>query len=461
LSNQNKVVKFKKRRGINIGIIVFLILFLYVAINVYIYLTKDQLSIYEVHEGTTAVDNKITGIILREEKLVYSKSAGYISYFQREGTKVAKDSSIYSVDENGQIYNVLESNDVKVKITDRDNAEIRHDIRAFQDKYSDSNFSTVYNFKENSQSTALDLLNNTVINEGTTLKDNTGSALALNMVSSSESGIISYYTDSYESVTPESVSEDSFHTESYKRTNLRTTEMMTKDSPVYKLITSDTWKVVLPLTKSQYDSISESKRIKFTILEDEFKMSADLSFITKDSIYYAVLTMDKYMTNYLEERFLEVELDFNSVEGLKIPVTALVEKDFYLIPKDYFCYGADSQDRGVIKKLYSKTGDISYPFVKADTYYVDGSNEYVDTSLFEAGTVLQLPEASGEYTLSKTSQLLGVYNVNQGYAVFKRVEILYQDEEYCIISDDTTNGLSAYDQIALDGSNAIDQAIIY
>ncbi|MDF2510268.1 MAG: hypothetical protein K0S04_134 [Herbinix sp.] len=461
MSNQNKVVKFKKRRGINIGIIVFLILFLYVAINVYIYLTKDQLSIYEVHEGTTAVDNKITGIILREEKLVYSKSAGYISYFQREGTKVAKDSSIYSVDENGQIYNVLESNDVKVKITDRDNAEIRHDIRAFQDKYSDSNFSTVYNFKENSQSTALDLLNNTVINEGTTLKDNTGSALALNMVSSSESGIISYYTDSYESVTPESVSEDSFHTESYKRTNLRTTEMMTKDSPVYKLITSDTWKVVLPLTKSQYDSISESKRIKFTILEDEFKMSADLSFITKDSIYYAVLTMDKYMTNYLEERFLEVELDFNSVEGLKIPVTALVEKDFYLIPKDYFCYGADSQDRGVIKKLYSKTGDISYPFVKADTYYVDGSNEYVDTSLFEAGTVLQLPEASGEYTLSKTSQLLGVYNVNQGYAVFKRVEILYQDEEYCIISDDTTNGLSAYDQIALDGSNAIDQAIIY
>jgi hypothetical protein len=461
LSNQNKVVKFKKRRGINIGIIVFLILFLYVAINVYIYLTKDQLSIYEVHEGTTAVDNKITGIILREEKLVYSKSAGYVSYFQREGSKVAKDNSVYSVDANGQVYTVLESNDVKVKITDRDNAEIRHDIRAFQDKYSDSDFATVYNFKENSQSTALDLLNSTVINEGSTLKDNSGSALALNMVSSSESGIITYYMDSYESLTPESVTEDSFNTEAYQRTNLRTTEMMTKDSPVYKLVTSDTWKLVLPLTKSQYDSIQESKKIKFTILEDEFRMTADLSFITKDSTYYAVLSMDKYMTNYLEDRFLEVELDFNSVEGLKIPVSALVEKEFYLIPKEYFCFGAESQDRGVIKKLYSKTGDITYPFVKTDTYYDDGVNEYVDTSLFEAGTILQLPEAASEYTISKTSKLLGVYNVNQGYAVFRRVEILYQDDEYCIINDNTTNGLSAYDQIALDGSNAIDQAIIY
>lgn len=461
MSNQNKVVKFKKRRGINIGIIVFLILFLYIAINVYIYFTKEQLSIYEVHEGTTAVDNKITGIILREEKLVYSKSAGYVSYFQREGSKVAKNNSVYSVDPSGQIYSVLESNEVKVKITERDNAEIRHDIRTFQDKYSDSDFSTVYNFKENSQSTALDLLNSTVMKEGRTLKDNSGAAVSLNMVSSSESGIVSYYMDTYESVTPESVTEDSFDTEKYHRTNLRTTEMMTKNSPVYKLITSDTWKLVLPLTKSQYTSVSESKKMNFTILEDEFKMTADVTFLTKGSSYYAVLTMDKYMTNYLEDRFLEVELDFNSVNGLKIPVSSLVEKDFYLIPKNYFCLGADSQDRGVIKKLYSKNGDISYPFVKADTYYDDGTDEYVDTSLFEAGTILQLPNSSSEYTVSKTSKLLGVYNVNQGYAVFKRVEILYQDEEYCIISDATSKGLSAYDQIALDGSNAIDQAIIY
>ncbi|MBP1754077.1 MAG: hypothetical protein H6Q59_475, partial [Firmicutes bacterium] len=31
MSDNNKVIKFKKRRSINIGIIVFLILFLYIA----------------------------------------------------------------------------------------------------------------------------------------------------------------------------------------------------------------------------------------------------------------------------------------------------------------------------------------------------------------------------------------------------------------------------------------------
>ena len=88
--SDNKVVKFKKRKSINIGVIVFLILFLYIAINVYIYFTKDQLTIYEVHEGSTAVDNRITGLILRNETIVNSEKAGYISYYQKEGARVAK-----------------------------------------------------------------------------------------------------------------------------------------------------------------------------------------------------------------------------------------------------------------------------------------------------------------------------------------------------------------------------------
>jgi hypothetical protein len=59
------------------------------------------------------------------------------------------------------------------------------------------------------------------------------------------------------------------------------------------------------------------------------------------------------------------------------------------------------------------------------------------------------------------NKLTGVYNVNQGYAVFRRIEILDQNDEYCIIKKNTPDGLSAYDQIALDGTTAIEQAIIY
>ena len=60
-----------------------------------------------------------------------------------------------------------------------------------------------------------------------------------------------------------------------------------------------------------------------------------------------------------------------------------------------------------------------------------------------------------------TNKLTGVYNVNLGYAVFKRVEIIYKNDSYCIVDKNTTYGLSLYDHIALDASTVVEQKIIY
>jgi len=461
LSDQNKVVKFKKRKNINIGIIVFLILFLYIAINVYIYLTKDQLSIYEVHEGSTALDNHITGIILRSEKVIYSQKAGYITYYQKEGARVAKDSAIYSVDESGQLYNVVSNNDVPITLSDKNKAEIRHDVRTFQNNFSNDNFSTVYDFKENAQSTELDILNSTVASQGQDLLAASGTSYSYDVVPSDESGIISYYMDSFETITPDTVTDDMFNTEKYQRTNLRKTEMLEKKSPIYKLINSETWNLVIPLTKTQYEKLDGKKSITFTVLEDDFKINAALTLKKKASSYYVILTMDKYLSNYLNDRYLDVELDFDSVNGLKIPASAIVEEDFSIVPSSYLCEGAESKDQGLIKKTYSENGDISYNFMATNVYYDDGVDAYVDPKLFPPGTTIQSSQKAGEFTISETRKLTGVYNVNLGYAVFKRIDILTQKEDYCIVDENSKYGLSAFDQIALDGKTAVNQAIIY
>lgn len=461
MSDQNKVIKFKKRKNINIGIIVFLILFLYIAINIYIYFTKEQLSIYEVHEGGTTIDNHITGIILRSEKIINSQKAGYITYYQKEGARIAKNESVYSVDENGQLYNVVTSSDVPITLTGKNMADIKHEVRSFEDNFSDDNFDSVYEFKESAQSTVLDILNSTVANRAQDLLAETGTTYSYEMVPSDESGIVSYYIDTFENVTPENVTDDMFDTKKYQRTNLRQTTALEKNSPIYKLITSETWNLVLPLTKTQYEKLDGKTSISFTVLEDDLKINAALSLQQRGSSYFAQLTMGKYLSNFLSDRYLDVKIDFDSVDGLKIPVSSVIEKDFYVVPNKYISLGADSQDEGVIKKIFSKNGDITYPFVKADVYYDDGTNSYIDTNLFDIGTVLQSPTDAEEFTLSQTSKLVGVYNVNLGYAVFKRIEIINQNEEYYIISKDTDKGLSAYDQIALDGSTAVNQAIIY
>lgn len=461
MSNQNNVVKFKKRKNINIGIIVFLILFLYIAINVYIYFTKEKLSIYEVHEGSTAIDNHITGLVLRQEKLINSQEAGYISYYQKEGARIAKNTEVYSVDDSGQLYNLVSNSDVPVTVSEKNYAEIKHDIRSFENSFSNDDFSSVYEFKENAQSTVLDILNSTVINEGQELMESSGITYSYNMVPSEESGIVTYYKDSYEDVKPDEVSEDMFNEEKYKRTSLRRTDMVEKDSPIYKLITSETWNLVLPLTKAQYDKLEGKDKVSFTVLDDGFDMNAKLELKSRSSSYFAVLTMNKYLSNYLEDRFLDVELDFDSVDGLKIPVSAIVKKDFYKVAKGYLTQGADSKDQGLIKMAFTDTGEVSYTFVPLDNYYEDDSSVYVEADLFESGTRIKSPTDSQEATLAETTKFTGVYNVNLGYAMFKKIDILYQDDEYCIIDKNTDNGLSAYDHIVLDGKTAVDEAIIY
>jgi len=456
LSSNGRVVKFKKRKSINIGIVVFLILFMYIAIYVYIFLTKDKLSIYEVHRGTTAIDNHITGIILREEKLVYSEKAGYITYHQKEGARVAKNSAIYSVNESGQLENMVAVNDIPVTLSEKNYDKFKYSIKTFQKTFSSNNFQSVYRFKENLQNTVLDMINDTILTSGNIILDNNDIAYC------HESGIITYYMDSYETLTAETITYDKFDQNNYKRVNLRNAKTIAQGNPAYKLITSENWSIVLPLTQQQYEKLAGKEKVTFTVLSDNFKMTADLKLLQPNNgTYFAQLIMNKYLSNYLEERFIDVELDFDSIYGLKIPASAVVEKEFYLVPLGYFAQGSDSQELGLTTKTVTDKGDIVYSHVPTDIYYQDDSVAYVDKDLFPPGTMIQSPVGSDVYILAETGRLTGVYNVNQGYAVFRRIEVLYEGDEYYIIKENTSKGVSVYDHIALDGSTAVDNAIIY
>ena len=71
------------------------------------------------------------------------------------------------------------------------------------------------------------------------------------------------------------------------------------------------------------------------------------------------------------------------------------------------------------------------------------------------------PESSEKYTLSKRGSLKGVYNINKGYADFKQINILYQNEEYSIVKSNTQYGLNVYDYIVLDATTVMDDELVY
>lgn len=95
------------------------------------------------------------------------------------------------------------------------------------------------------------------------------------------------------------------------------------------------------------------------------------------------------------------------------------------------------------------------PYSETDTDY------YLDENTLSAGDVIDKPDSTDTFTLSAQDGLTGVYNINKGYADFRQITILYQNEEYSIVQSNTTYGLSEYDHIVLDASAVTPDTLVY
>ena len=101
-----KIVRY--RRPINIGVIFFGFIAVYLMVCVYMYFTSEHISGYEVIKGNLAADYHYTGVALRTERVYSASKAGYISYYAAEGEKVSVLSTVYTVDESGRMSELLE-----------------------------------------------------------------------------------------------------------------------------------------------------------------------------------------------------------------------------------------------------------------------------------------------------------------------------------------------------------------
>ena len=132
----------------NIGAIIFLLIFLYMAFYVYAYLTREKVQFYEVAEGSIVEDREYTGLILREESVYTTEQAGYINYYIREGKRASVGASVYSLDESGRVEQFLEENGAaSAQVSSEDMASLKKDLTAFSLSYDDDRFSQVEDTK--------------------------------------------------------------------------------------------------------------------------------------------------------------------------------------------------------------------------------------------------------------------------------------------------------------------------
>lgn len=454
MSDNRKVVNYRKPFNLNIGVIIFVIIFIYLVFNVFSYLTTTHISVYEVEQGTMAANNVYRGLILREEEVYYANYAGALNFYVKEGSKVSYNNLVYSIDENGDVSKMINDTNHDISVLDTaDYNEIEEYIYDFQASYDSRNFYNVYAFKEDMDSSLNEALSLNALNQ---LENYAASAQAGNTfhpITADTHGIVVYYVDGYETVRTDTFQADMFDEAAYTKTSSQNSLNVNAGEPVYKLITSENWNIVLPIPSDVAAELADDDTLQLRFIKDDKNAYATYTLVQLDGQDYVILNLRSAMVRYAKDRYIEVELLLQEETGLKIPNSAITEKEFFTVPKDYFMRGGDSQNEGILVERQDDKGNKYTEFLAPTIYYETEEYYYIDSEEVSAeDCILKADSASNYIVGSNTAVLQGVYNINKGYAVFKQIDVLYQNEEYSIVRTGTTYGIALYDHIALDGS---------
>lgn len=449
------ITVYRKKRNLNIGIFIFGIIFIYLIVSVLMYLTSGPVSVYEVREGSILKDTAYTGFVVRSETVVEAQEDGYVNYFVTEGEKVGAKTNVYTSSAEKLDFQTVDEESSEA-LTPEEESSLLTDIQAFSDNFQAEDFQNVYTVKSKID----DLLDSrSSQNRKTQLKDMLKTqGDNLKVYNASKDGIIIYSVDGYENTTISDVTEEMILTNDHVTSALENNTQVRAGEPVYKLITSDQWTVVVILSDEMTQELAETKRIKVRFAKDNQTETADFAIYNTENANLGFLTFDTGMVRYARDRYLDIELILEDESGLKIPRSSVVEKEFYTVPEDYLTQGGNSREKGI---LVQSEGEAR--FQEAEVFYrnTETGMIYLDPLDFPEDTVLIKPDSKETCPLKETAKLKGVYNINKGYAVFKQIQILCESDEYYIVATGSDYGLSNYDHIALNGEDVKENDVVF
>ena len=454
MRERNTKIRKYKKPFMNIGMIIFGVIFIYVVICVILFFQTNHIVRYQVKEGSLATDNVYKGIILRDETVVYTKAAGYVNFYAREGSRVGKNGLVYIEDETGKLSESIAAySQGENSLSDKELADFRSKIAEFSREYDSSRYGSTYDCKYNLKNSVMKLANANMLSNIHSIGENGGFS-GVNYAYSPATGIVSYWIDGYEELTPSDVTEELFETNNkYQKNQIMGNTLMEANEPVYKLSTSENWSLIIPIEAERGAKLQEEGYIKVRFLKNQYESWAETKLLNNsDGNTYLQLLFNNSMITFAGERFLEIELIIEDETGLKIPVSSIVQKEFFLIPENFIITNSTNGLASIMRQSYMENGDISSEVVEVEIYNYDSESKeyYLDSSVLNAGDILTKKEGQETFTVSKRATLIGVYNMNKGYADFKQINILYQNDEYAIVKSNTRYGLSVYDYIVLD-----------
>lgn len=438
--------KKRFRIHLNIGTLIFGILFVYLCITLILFATKRHVDTYQVISGPLSGNDTYTAMIMRNEEVVKSSVDGYVNFFINDASKISKSDLICCVSPSE-----LPTSNITIDSTDTQT--LRTLSSAASKTFDRIRFDDIYDLQYSISNVLWDAA--------------AMNSAAGNFYVSYQDGIVSTYVDGCEYVTEDELTTDMGQNSGYLCTRLSNQQRVQIGTDLYRMISGEEWYIYFPITDAQTVRLASLPSIKVKFLSDNNTESGKLSFYTNGDQRFAKVTLHSGLLRYVDERYIDVEIISNVQTGLKIPTSAIVTKDFYTVPASFLTYSGENDEAGFLRETRRDDGSKTTSFVEATVYAKitpdDGSEDlyYVDTSVFSAGDILVRPDSDTKYTINNTGTLEGVYCVNKGYSVFRKISIIDQNSDFCIVEEGTSYGLSLYDFIVRDGSTVKEEDIIY
>ena len=461
--NPNKITKYRRPLNINIGMVIFAVIFIYIVICVFMYFTSKHIVWYEVQAGSLSTNNTYEAIAIRDETIVNATDNGYVNYFAREGARVAVGDLVYTVDESGKLNDYIGiSSTGENSLSQTDLAELKSDIVGFANSFDRRrNFNSVYDFKYEMEGNVLKLSNYNILESIESIQASELTGL-IKQCTAVLPGIIIYSTDGYEDLTLEMMTAEMFDKKNYEKTQLLSNDLVAAGDPVYTSSSTEDWSLVIQVDKAREEELLKAEYVRVRFLKNqEVSWGKVESFTNEKGDIFVKLTFTNSMITFCNERFVDIELILEDETGLKIPNSSIVEKEFFIVPKGYVTKGGNSNASGVLREAYTEEGEATTEFVEASIYNETEEEYYLDGASLRIGEYIVMPETSEKYALSKRGSLIGVYNINKGYADFKQINILYNNDEYSIVQSNTSYGLNVYDYIVLDATTVSEDELIH
>lgn len=474
--------RIKSIFGLNIGTMLFGVLLLYMIFSAILYLTSDKVESYQVISGPLSRNETYTGLAVREESVYKADTDGYITYYAKEGNKI---------NANGVIYGIGSTmpSDNEAELTAEEILNIRNDMMSFSKSFNSSKFNNTYSFKYN--------LEGNILQYAGSSQSGVTTLGGQKITKTDRDGIVLYSMDGYEDKTVSTLTAADFDQNAYHETDLKNDGSIQTGDPVYTLITDERWSLLIPLSSKQEAKLADRTAVRVKFLKDDMTQSGDFSIVEIEGQKYGKIDFNKGLIRYAADRFLEIELVTNTVTGLKIPLSSIVTKEAYKIPDKYLTTDPKTQKTGLMIEGSDKNGNSTSSFVPVDIYARTEDEEamkaaqkeaqekmatknsdegaeaaevvsvptqylyFVDKKGFQEGDVAVCPEDQSRFVIKDIGVLEGVYCTNQGYAVFRHIELLDQNEEYAIVSKNTVYGLSRYDHIVRNADKVSEQEILY